>query len=161
MAAVSDADYKPCPHCGHSYTNVKPHIAKCPQRPEIADALREALTSAEDGCMASREEYDAMRTDGLPHGNLLTEHFGGWVNVAAHFGLPLRSREATNRRRGVGIARGWAARRESLAGGGGAPEGDPLLVGAVRVRTDYGEGDGLPYYGERSLGNGAVAYMVR
>jgi hypothetical protein len=36
-----------------------------------------------------------------------------------------------------------------------------LQVGAVRVREDYGEGDGLAYYGVRSLGNGAVAYMVR
>jgi hypothetical protein len=48
-----------------------------------------------------------------------------------------------------------------LAGGGSAPADDPLLVGAVQVRTDYGDGDGLPYYAERSLGNGAVAYMVR
>jgi hypothetical protein len=150
-----------CPHCGHGYTNVKPHIAKCPQRPEIAAALLEALTSCEDGCMASRDEYDTIRSEGLPNGNLLITHFGGWVNVAAHFGLTMRSREAVNRRRGRGIARGWAARRESLAGGGGAPADDPLLVGAVRVREDYGEGDGLPYYGERSLGNGAVAYMVR
>ena len=103
--------------------------------------------------MASREEYDAVRTDGLPHGNLLTEHFGGWPNVAAHFGLTMRSREATNKRRGVGIA------RESLAGGG-APEEDPLLVGAVRVREDYGEGDGLAYYGTRQMG-GRTVYMLR
>lgn len=110
--------------------------------------------------MASRDEYDAMRTEGLPNGNLLTAHFGGWVNVAAHFGLTMRSLEAVNRRRGRGIARGWAARNESRAGGG-APENDPLLVGARRVRDDYGDGDGLPYYAERSLGNGAVVYVLR
>lgn len=160
LTPASEVGGSTCRHCGHGYTNIRSHTSRCPQRPEIADALREALTSAEDGCMASREEYDAMRTAGLPHGNLLTEHFGGWAKVAAHFGLPMRSREATNRRRGVGIARGWAARRESLAGGS-APADDPLLVGAVRVRTDYGDGDGLAYYGERRLGNGGVAYMVR
>ena len=124
--------------------------------------------------MASREEYDALRTPDLPHGNGLSEHFGGWAAAAAHFGLALRSREATNKRRGVGIARGWANRRMALAGGVGAPEDDPLLVGAVRVREDdpllvgavrvredYGEGDGLACYGVRTLGNGAVAYMLR
>jgi hypothetical protein len=65
-----------------------------------------------------------------------------------------------NRRRGRGIARGWAARRESLAGGGGAPENDPLLVGTVRVREDYGEGDGLAYYGVRQM-DGRTVYMLR
>ena len=159
----SEARAEPCPHCGKTFSalGAKNHSRKCPQRPEIATALREALTSAEDGCMASREEYDAVRMDGLPHGNLLAEHFGGWPNVAAHFGLTMRSREATNRRRGVGIARGWANRRLALAGGGGgAPEEDPLLVGAVRVREDYGEGDGLAYYGTRQMG-GRTVYMLR
>ena len=161
LTPYSDVRRSACPHCGHTYTNVKPHIAKCPQRPEIAAALREALTSAEDGCLSSREEYDAVRTPGLPHGNLLTEHFRGWANVAAHFGLTMRSREATNKRRGVGIARGWANRRMALAGGGGgAPEHDPLLVGAVRVREDYGEGDGLAYYGVRQM-EGRTVYMLR
>ena len=158
-SAISDGA---CPHCGRTCTGygLANHVRKCPRRPEIATALREALTSAEDGCMASREEYDAVRMDGLPHGNLLAEHFGGWPNVAAHFGLTMRSREATNRRRGVGIARGWANRRMALAGGGGAPEDDPLLVGAVRVRTDYGEGDGLAYYGTRQM-DGRTVYMLR
>jgi hypothetical protein len=48
----------------------------------------------------------------------------------------------------------------ALAGGGGAPEDDPLLAGAVRVRTDYGEGDGLAYYGTRQM-DGRTVYMLR
>jgi hypothetical protein len=157
LTPCSEAQGNVCPYCGHGYTNIRSHTSRCPQRPEIADALREALTSAEDGCMASREEYDAMRTAGLPHGNLLTEHFGGWAKVAAHFRLSMRSREATNRRRGVRISQGWARRRES----GAAAQDDPLLVGAQRVTWDYGEGDGLAVQGERQLAGGGVAYMLR
>jgi hypothetical protein len=153
-----DAAGATCPHCGRGYTNLKTHLRSCPQRPEIAAALREALTSDEDGCLASRDEYDALRTPDLPHGNLLSAHFRGWANVAAHFGLPRRSREATNRRRGAGIRRGWAMRRE---GGSGATQADPLLVGAVRVRTDYGDGDGLIAYGARPLPGGGTVYMLR
>ena len=157
VAQRPDAQRSPCPHCGRIYTNIKQHARSCPQRPEIADALRKALTSAADGCMVSRDEYEIARSPDLPNGNSLGEHFGGWAKLATHFGLPTRSREATNRRRGVRIAQGWARRRES----GAAAQDDPLLVGAQRVTWDYGEGDGLAVQGERQLAGGGVAYMLR
>ena len=153
-----------CPHCGRvckPYTFDR-HCATCPERPEIADALRAALTSAEDGCLASHDEYDVARAPDLPCATVLNRHYGGWANVAARYGLPLRPREATNSRRGAAIARGWAARRKALAsGGGGSPENDPLLVGAKRVAWDYGEFDGLAVCSVRQLPGGGVAYTVR
>lgn len=149
---------RPCPHCGREFAHLGHHVTRCPLRPEIADALRAALTSVEDGCMASRDEYDALRAPGLPNPNALSVLFGSWPAVGAHFGLQERPAELVNKRRSAGVSRGWAARRE---GGSGSPQDDPLLVGAVRVTWDYGDGDGLIAYGARPLPGGGTVYMLR
>ncbi len=151
---------KPCPHCGRMFAHLGHHVTRCPLRPEIADALRAALTSPEDGYLTALEEYDAARAPGLPHPDALSKLFGSWPAVGAHFGLEERPAELVNKRRSAGISRGWALRRERMAGGV-APQDDPLLVGAKRVTWDYGDGDGLAYYGERQLAGGGTVYMLR
>ena len=155
MAAVSDADYKPCPHCGrelHKWTRSK-HIAACPQRPEIAQRMREALAGA-DGYAATPDEYAARAAQmgGLPGRTAVLKHFGAWGAVIAHFGVQPASRDDAYRRRSETRRRTIEQRRNAS---------DPLLVGSVRVRTDYGDGDGLAYYGERQLAGGGTVYMLR
>ena len=148
-----------CPHCQRLYTmhHIRRHVRLCAERPEIAAALREVLTGP-DGCMVSRNEYDAMRTPDLLTGSRLAEHYGGWAGVAARFGLTMRTAEVVRDRRYAALS-DW--RRGYVREWTHTPQEDPLLVGAVRVREDYGEGDGLAYYGERRLGGGGTAYMLR
>jgi len=143
-----------CQHCGKQidtrYSRL--HADKCPQRPEVAAALRAVLCSEIDGCLASRAEYDFRRAPGMPNGSTLCEHFGRWEALAEYFDLPLRSREATRRRHGRGISeQAWVH----------TPQPDPLLVGAKRAAWDYGEFDGLPVCNARALPGGGVAYVLR
>lgn len=145
-----------CPHCGRTCapSNLRAHVRGCVRRPEIAAALRVALTSTEDGCLASQREYDERR-GALPQSTTIARALGGWNALAAAFDLPLRSVVA-------GIRRGHAGRRANRHGGWRwTPQVDPLLVGAVRVREDYGEGDGLAVAGVRSLDGGGTAYVLR
>lgn len=148
-----------CPHCRGLYAghHIRRHICLCPLRPEIADAMRDALTGP-DGRMASRNEYDARRTPDLLTGSRLAERFGGWANVAAHFGLTMRSPDVVKARRYAALSDWRAGRVREWTH---TPQPDPLLVGAVRVREDYGEFDGLPVGGMRQLPGGGVAYTVR
>lgn len=152
-----------CPHCGRALTTayLTRHVLRCPLRPEIAEALRAALTSPEDGCLASREEYEDACDENpdLPHANTLRHYVAGWEELAARFDLPVRTREAVRQRVARGIRRGWAARRDS--GGRSTADDDPLLVGAKRVAWDYGDGDGLVAHEARPLHSGGVAYMLR
>jgi len=150
---------RPCPHCGREYRGygLTNHVNKCPCRPEIADALRDALTSEDDGYLVSYPEYDAIRTEDLPHPDVLVRTFGGWANLAVHFGLIMRPPEMTRQRRSDGHRRSHDL---GLRSAGVSCQDDPLLVGAVRVRVDYGEGDGLAYYGVRQM-EGRTVYMLR
>lgn len=153
-----------CPHCGREYRGygLTNHVTKCPRRPEIADALRAALTSAEDGCMVSYGEYDAVRPDRLPHPDVLLRTFGGWGEaLATAFGLTMRTQDAVNRRRSDSYRRNRALGLTVRSSNSGAPEGDPLLLGAVRAREDYGEFDGLPVCAVRRDRSGGVAWMLR
>ena len=150
-----------CRHCGR-VDNVRAatrHAKLCPLRPEIADALRAALISPDDGCLASRNEYTAVRTPDLPRTEYLERHFGGWSANAPHFGLPVRDAAAARRRRAVGL-RDYRAGRGQRKKWVHTPQPDPLLVGAVRVREDYGDGDGLAVAGVRQMG-GRTVYMLR
>lgn len=150
-----------CRHCGRTLParGATLHTRLCPQRPEIADALRAALTSEDDGCLASRGEYSAVRGPDLPRPSLLERHFGGWSAIAPHFGLPVRDAAAARRRRAVGL-RDYRAGRGQRKKWVHTPQPDPLLVGAVRVREDYGDGDGLAVAGVRQMG-GRTVYMLR
>lgn len=152
----NEARANACPHCGRTCApaNLRVHVRKCVRRPDIAAALRVALTSPEDGCLASRREYDEQR-GALPISSTLARQFGDWQALATAFDLPLRS-AAAGIRRGHASRRAW--RRDEWRR---TPQVDPLLVGAVRVRDDYGEFDGLPVAGVRSLDGGGTAYMLR
>ena len=102
--------------------------------------------TGEDGYAAPRDVYEQRAADGgLPSPATMRNVFGTWSAALAYFGFSQRPREVIVRNR---------------RGGGVASERDPLLVGAVRVREDYGEGDGLAYYGTRQM-DGRTVYMLR
>lgn len=77
---------KRCPHCGRVLRGYVAHLAACPERPDIQDALRAALTGR-NGCIIRYVDYTAQRSRNLPSRSALVKHFGSWSAIAAHFGL--------------------------------------------------------------------------
>lgn len=82
-----------CPHCGRQFVSVggnyNIHVSMCPEQPEIAEAIRVALTDPDrPGRAVTVHEYNRRKRGTVAsRSGMLIQMYGGWRKVCERFGL--------------------------------------------------------------------------